>query len=140
MIKGVKNFPRYKQMTPFTCGVCVTRAVLEFAGKPMGGREARQALGWSIARGVSTEDIARVLQQQGLRAKDVHADVPHILQHVRAHGPVVVGVDGDHVALIHGVTATGVLLSDPSIIRPSGELSLEEFYGRYDGLAVLVYL
>lgn len=130
--------PRILQLTPWTCTVCVTRAVLEHYGYNVGISATMAALNWDISTGATLTDIRKVFRAHRLRAVSARASVRQLQQHVRRGGVAVVGINGNHVAVLHGSSSGSVILMDPSIIRKSGELSLVEFSRCYDGHAVLV--
>jgi len=94
----LKNFPVHQQETPYTCGPCASRMVLEYLGHPMAEKDLAKAMGTNSLLGTSNGMLLRgfnkYLDQSGtgllakiIKGKDVSDQV--VADSLRQGFPVI---------------------------------------------------
>jgi ABC-type bacteriocin/lantibiotic exporter with double-glycine peptidase domain len=113
---GHEGFPRTLQMDNYTCAPCCVLMVLRHFGRRATLGSVKGALG-TDEDGTYTGPMVTYLRRRGLVASSRRMRVRD-LEVALARGAVVIAtVDGDHVAVVHGIDQRHVHLADPAFNR-----------------------
>lgn len=121
MLVGTTKFTRLVQFDNWTCASRSVQAVLKFFGITRTHGLLKSQLETSPDTGTSVSSMIRVLRRQGLRVGyRPHLNWRALVHALNVEAVVIVHLDGDHLAVVHGVDDEHVYLADPSIIRCPG--------------------
>ena len=121
MIIGTTRFARLLQFDDWSCASRSVQAVLKFFRITRPHWLLKSQLGTTPDTGTTVHQMIRVLRRHGLRVGyRPNFSWRELVQALRTDAVVIVHLDGDHIAVAHGVDGTHVYLADPSVIRLRG--------------------
>lgn len=140
MFHGTRDFKRSIQLDDYSCGSRSAYMILRHFGHRMPHAWVKYVLGTNEKSGTNKKPLRALFRRKGLSAR-IQRDMGFKdLRKALGRGAVVlVDVDGDHYAVVHGVGDKYVHIADPSFIRcPKRRLSHKRFRKRWQGWGLVV--
>lgn len=137
----VHQVPRSVQLDDYSCVAHAVRSVLAHVGVPVPRtRHLKYLLGTNEDTGTDDAAVITYLRMRGVRAYAEPSLPVKKLRELLARGHLVLcDVDGDHVALVHGMDRNDVHLADPSVVRcPGRSQPLTDFRERFGRSGIVV--
>ena len=138
-MRGTAAFDRSIQMDEYSCGAHAVFMIAKHCGMKIKYKEVKKELGTNT-NGTKVRQMLAFFYRHKFRAHRVSNMRFRELKSYLGHNEVVlVHVDGDHFAVVHGITENYVYMADPSIDRMYGlRLPKKKFKKRWKkwGIAV----
>jgi ABC-type bacteriocin/lantibiotic exporter with double-glycine peptidase domain len=118
MLAGATHFRRSLQLDFYSCGARSVFAVLRHFDRALPYPAVKKRLGTSWSHGTSVLPMVKLMRARGLRVG--HRPLMSWRELIRAlkrNAAVLVHLDGDHLAVVHGADAQRVYLADPALTR-----------------------
>ncbi len=121
MFVGTTKFTRLLQLDDWSCASRSVQAVLKFFGISRPHWLLKSQLGTKPDTGTAVHQMIRVLRRHDLQVGyRPSLTWRELVRALKADAVLIVHLDGDHVAVAHGIDDTHVHLADPSFARCPG--------------------
>jgi ABC-type bacteriocin/lantibiotic exporter with double-glycine peptidase domain len=135
---GHAEFARTLQMNSYTCAPCSVFMVLRHFGRRAQLGAVKKALR-TDEHGTHTGPMLAYLRKRGLVARSRRMNVRDLEAALATGAVVIASVDGDHVAVVHGIDRHHVHLADPAFNRSLfRRVSRSRFRDRWDYEGIVV--
>jgi ABC-type bacteriocin/lantibiotic exporter with double-glycine peptidase domain len=137
---GVANFRRSLQRDDYTCGTRCVHMILRHHGKLMPFGTLKRVLRTNPDHGTAIEPMVSLLRKKGFRVGyRPRINMRELRASLRNGAVAIVHLDGDHLAVVHGMDDSYVYVADPSFYRmPRNRHTHDRFKERWGNWALLV--